>query len=171
MDAPSTSETPSVHEEIPEQDAALEELSKDRPEFKSLAEATDAYVELEASSENLLDDAQARIEELETALTEKKSEIESLKGDLESKLEDATNHSAELADQIKSLETELAELREKDMDADRRSAAIAASVGIEPVESSPDSPSQNKEASREEFDAMSHDERHAFFKAGGVLKF
>ena len=91
-------------------------------EFKTLTEANAAYSELNKTSEALLDEAQQKIEALEAGAEESKAAI----AEAIEKLEEAESKVAEAQSTIEKLEGE-------QQSAERKAAAIAASVGVDPV--------------------------------------
>lgn len=111
MDTVTISETPAEGQE------------QTAPKFKSLAEATEKYIELEASSQSLLNDAEQKHASLAAQLAEAEEKF----GGLAEELGKAQVEAANLHEQVEKLEAE-AEASEK------KAAKMAAEVGIEPVQ-------------------------------------
>lgn len=133
------------------------------PKFKSLAEATASYAELESSTQQLLDEAEAKASQAQDKLSEAESKVSQLEKDLN----DATAKVAALENNISELEKKAQTAEES---SERKAAEIAASVKVEPVQIGGPTGDNSGKLTRSEFEAKSFADRIAFIKAGGKVE-
>lgn len=113
-------------------------MSDEAITFKSLAEAEEAFATAQGEHAELIKAQDDKVSELQGQVAEGADTIASLQTQLDESNAALDEHVAEISalqEEAEKNEAELAELRAKDMDADRRAASIAAAAGSEnPVE-------------------------------------
>ena len=145
--------------------------------FDTLPQAQEAYDKQAAdikAAQDLATEAETAKEAAEktasAALLDFK-EAEQTATDLQADLAEALEKVTALEGEAAKLAEDLKEAQEKDMDVDRRAAALVAQSGGAPIEGGLEGEDgqEGQVISRKDFDALSHAERHAFFAKGGRL--